>query len=363
MPMPHHPEVTDMNGRPVRVVLSGCGAVSRLYTAPALAQLASSGFIEVAAIYDPDSQALSALRKLLPSALPTPTFEAMLGTGAELAIIAAPPGFHAEQVIAALGAGLHVLCEKPLATRLADAERMLEKSAAIGRFLTVGLVRRHFPATRTIKEFLDCGLIGSVKSVSWFEGGPFDWPVSSPRYFSKEEAGGGVLLDIGTHCLDLLSWWLGSPTINAYEDDAMGGVEANCLLHLDCAGADVRMRLSRDWARPNQVVLHGSRGWIRWRTNDTLRVDITLSVAGISGSLSSRDVAGNPPEFVRYFERQIADVVDAVRLNRPPVVPADTGRDVVALIEACYAARRPMKMGWFSEAERIRADSRSMEAR
>lgn len=356
-------EITTFGNRPLRVVLSGCGAVTRLYAAPALARLALEGLVEVVGIYDPNPSASEAVRNLLPTAAPAATYDALIRSGADLAIIAAPPVFHADQAIAALGEGLSIFCEKPLATRLADADRMLAASATARRILVTGLVRRYFPATRAIKQILEGGVIGSVESVTWFEGGHFDWPVSSPRYFSRATSGGGVLLDIGTHCLDLLSWWFGRPILLSYEDDAMGGVEANCLVHLDYSGIDVRVRLSRDWPRPNRAQLHGSHGALGWTINDPINVDLGLKDAGVLGTLALQDATGTEPNFVECFAMQLADVVEAVRLGRAPAVPAHAGRDVLALIEACYAIRQPMDMPWFSDAERIRAASLTMEAR
>jgi predicted dehydrogenase len=68
--------------------------------------------------------------------------------------------------------------------------------------------------------------------VEAFEGGQFDWPVRSTGYFTRAQSGGGVLQDIGTHVLDLLAWWFGEPEALLYEDDAMGGVEANCRIRV-----------------------------------------------------------------------------------------------------------------------------------
>src|SRR5438552_10737474 len=118
-------------------------------------------------------------------------------------------------------------------------------------------------------------LIGPLRSIFCFEGGPFDWPVASYRYFSRSEAGGGVLLDIGTHCLDLLIWWFGMPSDITYVDDSMGGIEANCFLVLQYADFEARIRLSRDWGQPNLYRLEGDHGSISWTVNDAhcFRVD------------------------------------------------------------------------------------------
>ncbi len=71
-----------------------------------------------------------------------------------------------------------------------------------------------------IADLLRRRVIGELISVDVFEGGPFDWPVSSPGYFSRAESGGGVLRDLGPHVFDLLIGWLGEPQLVArYADD------------------------------------------------------------------------------------------------------------------------------------------------
>jgi myo-inositol 2-dehydrogenase / D-chiro-inositol 1-dehydrogenase len=350
-------ESTRAAARSLRIVLAGCGAVSRLYYAPALTALSRQGLIRIAAVFDPDEDAMHSLRGRLADGKLVSRFEDLLDLGADMAVVASPPSFHADQTVAALEAGLHVFCEKPMATSLADADRVVATATATGRVVAVGLVRRQFPATRTIKELLTSGILGRLRSVSCFEGGPFDWPVASMRYFSRAESGGGVLQDVGTHCLDLLAWWFGAPRTVHYADDAMGGIEANCLLRLTFPGVDAHVRLSRDWARPNRYLIQGERGWIGWTVNETEHVEFGFAGAGTTGRLSLRNGPGGWPEadFQGCFARQIAAFVQAIRAGEQPEVSSTIGRDLVALIERCYRDRALLDMPWLASDERKRA--------
>ena len=240
----------------VRFAIVGCGAVTRLYAAPALARLSQRGLARVSRVFDPDPGAIDAVSSLLPSAEPAADLVTAL-EAADVALIASPPSLHREQTVQALRCGLHVFCEKPMALTAADADEIVSTAKVWSRLVTVGLIRRHLPATRAIKALLAAKILGRLRSIAWFEGGPFAWPASSPRYFSKEISGGGVLQDIGTHALDLLAWWCGPLTVVDYADDAMGGVEANASLRLRAGEADVRLRLSRDWERPNLATIRG----------------------------------------------------------------------------------------------------------
>ncbi len=329
---------------PARVVVIGCGAVTRLYAGPALARLERAGVVEVLAVHDPDGGAMEAVRQILPRAAAAGQLGDALSRGADLAAVLSPPRFHAEQSILAMRAGLDVFCEKPMAASPGEADAMLAASRETGRRLAIGLVRRRFPATQAIRRLVGAGTIGRPVSVSWFEGGPFDWPIASPRAFDRAE-GGGVLQDIGTHVLDLMSWWFGPPTVIAYRDDAMGGVEANCAVDLDFDGLPGRLRLSRDWARPNLAVITGSEGRIVWTANDTERLTLTL---GGSAPVVLDAVAEEAPDFVGCYARQFADVVEARRQERPLAVPPEAARDALRLVADCYARRAPMDMPWLS---------------
>ncbi len=338
---------------PSRFAIIGCGAVTRLYAAPALARLGHRGLARVGRVYDPDPGAMDAVSSLLPSAEPAADLATAL-VGADVALIASPPSLHHAQALQALRYGLHILCEKPMALRAVDADEIVSTAKALSRLVTVGRIRRHLPATRAIKALLAAEVLGRLRSVTWFEGGPFAWPVSSPRYFSKEISGGGVLQDIGTHALDLLDWWCGPLTVIDYADDAMGGVEANANLRLRAGEAEVRMRLSRDWERPSLAMIRGDLGTVEWVINEPLRVRLSLADGTFSGCLLD-DGAGISTDFVSAYAAQLEDLIAAIRTDGAPTVPATAGRDVCAMVERCYRERRLLEMPWFSEEEGARA--------
>jgi len=146
-------------------------------------------------------------------------------------------------------------------------------------------MRRRFAATRSIRELLHSKFLGDVTSIDIFEGGPFDWPVASPEYFTRHQSGGGVLLDIGTHVLDLLRWWFGEPLSAVYEDDSMGGVEVNCRIVLRFRNFDANIRLSRDWARPNRYFIRATKGWLTWTANEARSFAV-----GLHGASSAAEV-------------------------------------------------------------------------
>jgi myo-inositol 2-dehydrogenase / D-chiro-inositol 1-dehydrogenase len=344
---------------PLRTVIAGCGAVTRLYYAPSLQRLTACGTVQVVGVFDPDEAALRTISSALPDAVPTATADELFKLGAELAIVASPPRYHAQQAICAFRKGLHVFCEKPIATSVEDANHMIAAADSAGRNLMVNLVRRQMPAVKAIGELLGKGTIGRLRSIDCFEGGPFAWPISAARYFEMTESGGGVLQDIGTHCLDLLTWWLGPPISLTYEDDRMGGVEANCRAELQFPTCTARVQLSRDWARPNIYQFEGDAGRLTWSVNDTDCLELSLRT-GLYATLKLRTLDQEIARqleltFEDCFTLQLAAMAGAIRGGDPPPVPARAGRDVLALINRCYHERQQIVLPWLNPAEQDKA--------
>lgn len=130
----------------------------------------------------------------------------------DLVGIATPTIHHAPMTLAALEAGAHVLCEKPMAMNSDEARQMLEGAEALGRVHIIGHELRFNPTRRKLKALLDEGYIGQVRHVNIVNITP-TWgdPASRPAgdWWSLAEMGGGRLGANGSHQTDLLRWWLG----------------------------------------------------------------------------------------------------------------------------------------------------------
>lgn len=128
--------------------------------------------------------------------------------------ICTPNAYHKEQAIAALQAGAHVLCEKPIATSRADAVEMFDAADAADRILFVGQSSRFSPEARTAKEICDSGRLGETYYAETYflrrRGIPM-WG----QFHMKEHSGGGPIYDLGVHAIDLLFWLMGSPKVTA----------------------------------------------------------------------------------------------------------------------------------------------------
>jgi predicted dehydrogenase len=142
----------------VRVALVGCGAWGRNLLRVLLADPAAV----VVAVADPSPARRAVAAALSPGAAVVPSLDEAVGCGVDAALIATPPHTHAALVLRALGAGVDVFVEKPLATRVTDAERCAGLAAALGRVAMVGHLLRYHPAVERLLKLAADGALGRL---------------------------------------------------------------------------------------------------------------------------------------------------------------------------------------------------------
>jgi predicted dehydrogenase/nucleoside-diphosphate-sugar epimerase len=313
----------------IRIALVGCGAIAE-HHARALEHVPGA---ELAALVDVDRTRAAELRDRLRLRAPIVASDADLGGIADAAIVAVPNSFHADLTAGLLSCGLHVLCEKPLATRVADAERMVALAAERERVLSCGLIRRFYGSTRLCERALRMEVVGrpvrcEAREAVW------NWPLAR-SVFDRAVAGGGVAMDMGPHLIDLIGLLLGPVELFRYSDDAAGGVEANAWFDL---------RASGEWG-PIPATVHLSR---TGRMRNYLRIECTGGAIEVdpherdSIRLRFKNEQGEPLESVARaravdpFVAQLLDFVAAIA-GAPPSAPAAAAVPSLRVIESAYA--------------------------
>ncbi len=124
--------------------------------------------------------------------------------------ICSPNMFHTEQVVAALEAGKHVICEKPLAPTPAEIRKMIAARDRSGKLLMTAQHMRYRGASRALKAEIDKGALGEVYHARAWWLRRSDLP-PRPTFIYKDRAGGGACIDIGVHVLDMALWLMGYP--------------------------------------------------------------------------------------------------------------------------------------------------------
>ncbi|MGN6258017.1 MAG: Gfo/Idh/MocA family protein [Solirubrobacterales bacterium] len=170
--------------------------------------LAREGLARVAAVADPQAEALAAAAEVAPAAERGQSLEELLEHDLDGVVIATPSALHAEQAVAALESGLAVFCQKPLARDAEETRRVLEAARGADRLLAVDFSYRHVEALRAAHEQVASGAIGDLHTLDLVFHNAYG--PDKPWFTDPELSGGGCLIDLGTHLVDLALWLTGS---------------------------------------------------------------------------------------------------------------------------------------------------------
>jgi len=264
----------------------------------------------------------------------------------DAAIVAVPHKYHLAVAGPLLEAGVHVLCEKPLALSRDECDQMIAVAKQSGAVLAVGHYRRFSDNLRHARAALLEVASPEQLSYCYEEGVPFNWPAHSDYVFDPGQAGGGAMLDTGCHALDLAEFLFGPVTDYEYFDDWAGGIESDVhvrLTHKDGATGSIaisRTRTLRNIMRVNgpEFVLEWSV-WdpVDWRYKGTARYLLLLAdkVSFRSGIIMES-----------LFSDQLANFAGAICRKEPLAITAEQAARIVGLIQEMYAKRQRMDMPW-----------------
>jgi len=338
----------------VRIGVIGCGAAVQHLYLPAIARLS-----EAKAIWIVDVQLDQATVLAQEYGIPNVTDDYTRVVDVDAVLIATPHHLHAPMSEFFLTQGIHVLCEKPLAIRVADAERLVATAKERNLILAVGVFRRYYPVSALFRRAIEADWLGPVERIDVEEGWPYDWDLQSRFMMERDRAGGGVLIDTGSHTLDRLLWWFGSPeaVLESCFDNSYGGVETDCELRFSVPWRGrqipIRVELSRTRTLRNTFQVFTSFGMVESPVNVPDKAwfsDRRLSSPTHSGSPIMLDIGnksgGSNKQVQSYFEDQISDFCVAIRTGKEPLNAAQSVIPLVHLIEMCYLDRQAMPEPW-----------------
>jgi predicted dehydrogenase len=336
----HEPRALGIERRP-RIGFIGLGWIGRKRL-----DALDPATIEVAALAESDSTRLHSAAEAHPDAIADSAVEAIFDADLDGVVIATPNGLHAQQAIACLERGIPVFCQKPLATNLADVERVVAAARNADRLLGIDFCYRHVSGMQELRRRLQAGEIGDVIAVDL----TFHNAYGPDKSWCQDRrlAGGGCLMDLGVHLLDLSLWLQGMPPTervrsrlfaqgapvqvgDAVEDLAFAEfIQAN--------GAIVRLACS--WhahigqGAIIQIAIAGTRGGAQWTNIDGSFYDFQLDL--IRGTnrerLSGRDANDD------WGPRALQAWIEQLRVSKCFDPQAEGIIRSAALIEEVYRA-------------------------
>jgi predicted dehydrogenase len=334
---------------PIKAGIIGTGAVAELCHLPAAQH---SPEIQVIALVDKNLERARSLAARFGVPQVMADYHDLFGL-VDSVIIALPHYLHAAVSIEFLERGLAVLIEKPMALTIEEAKSIITAADVNGVALQAGHMYRFCNGARLVKRAIDESWLGTLQSFSLESGLVYNWPVASGFLFSKAQAGGGVLVDTGSHMLDLLLWWLGSPVNVEYQDDSLGGVEADChlLLVLSSPTGPIQgsVALSRLRKLSDTARVVGNRFTIEYDLSTPDKVRIWPSTWD-SRCLSFLADFSSPPRqsWNDVYAEQLRAFARAVVSGGKSAVPGESVLGCIALIEQCYRERQCLELPWMT---------------
>jgi myo-inositol 2-dehydrogenase/D-chiro-inositol 1-dehydrogenase len=275
------------------------------------------------------------------------SLEELIEARIDVVSICTPSPTHATLAVQALDAGLHVLCEKPIARTLDDGRLLASAGRRSAGLLMIGHVSRFEPEHRQAKQLVDDGMIGQIQMMS------HSMTTSMPgwsevAWLAKAELSGGPLVDLAVHSFDFLSWVCGGTPVrlHAVGADTASGPSTYALVTIRYDSGAIAL-VETSWAHPVShgfklsTELVGSDGRLSWTYDDI--------VGGAMNLADGASVAFEPLSD-RGFRTEIQTFIAAVRAGTSSPVPADQAltalRTALAALESLQTGESVDMTAW-----------------
>ena len=330
----------------IRVGIIGCGKIAQVRHLP---EYAANPNAQVVAYYDKNMARAEEMAAKYGGKVYDSFYQLIDEPDIDAVSICVENRSHAEICTAALYAGKHVLCEKPMAVTLAECESMVAAAERNGKHLMIGHNMRFNPVHRKARKLLESGIIGDVITFRSVFGnsGPEGWsPDRDAWFFDKNKAAMGALSDMGIHKVDLLQYLLGQKviettakvvTLNKRDNDGkLISVDDNALCILKMSGGALGT-MAASWTvygkECESTVLYGTKGLMMVYSEPTAPIIVT-------------DLEGNRTSYnfdsISTSSGVIDEFVDALVHNREPEV---SGKEALTTMRAIFGSIKSSDIG------------------
>ncbi len=334
----------------------GTGYIAQRTHLPAYKKMQENGLVRVVALCDPSPAALQAASEIVGGGVRTFTdYQQMLEMpGIDAVDVCTPNYLHKQPVLEAFAAGKHVICEKPLAINGAEGAAMVAAGQAAGKKFQVAFNLRFGSGPQAVKRFVEDGKLGEIyyaRAHALRRRGIPGWGT----FTQKDKQGGGPLIDIGAHILDLTLWLMGSPE----------PVSVTGQTYVKFGTRDGVLGLRGQWDPKTYSVEDFAAGFIRFANGATLSLESSfaanlaadqfhthlfgteggayLEPADDAATRLFREESGTLTDTTPTFLPQIPTVdaelrafVQAIADDTPVAVPAEEALRVTRILDALY---------------------------
>lgn len=325
----------------VKIGVIGCGSIAQHRHLP---EYKMNEQVELVAVCDINTERANSVAQQYGVKAYT-NYEELLASGTVEAVSVCTPNYlHAPISVAALNSGVHVLCEKPMATSEEEAKAMIEAAKTNGKKLMIGHNQRFVASHQKARELIEKGEIGKIYSfrTAFGHGGPEGWSVDGKDswFFKKDEAFIGAMGDLGVHKTDMLRYILNEEIVEVgafvesnAKDFANVDDNAVCVLKTE---SGIIGTLAASWAyngkEDNSTIVYGEKGILRLEDDPMYSLVAQYATGEVVnyelGKIQSNDEGGQSNSHV------IEQFVDAVAEDKESPVPGEEGLKSLAVILA-----------------------------
>lgn len=333
----------------------GSGGIAKRRTIPEGIVPAENA--ELVAVYDVNAEVNSAVAKQF-NARAAGNIEELLKSDIDAVYVASPANMHFEHVLACAKAVKHVLCEKPLGMSVAEAKKMISTCRDANVLLGVGLMMRFNTQHIEAKKMISKGMLGTpvyarAQLSCWYP------PIEGAWRQDPSKGGGGSLMDMGSHCLDLLEMFFGKAkqvccftSNNVHDYKSEDSAVVSVLFENGAIGTVDTYFCIPDESSKNILEIYGSQGSIlaRGTIGQGPSGEMTAYLQNRSAEYNAEQSrsSGNgmtvSPEPVNTYRAEIEEFCSAILENREPLNSYVHGLRSQELIEACYKSARTGKI-------------------
>lgn len=258
-----------------------------------LEAVVKSGAAEVVGIADPALPMLEVARSVAPEAKVTDSFEELLRLPLHGVVIATPSALHAGQAITALERGMAVFCQKPLARTASETQLVVDAGRAANRLIGVDLSYRFTEAMTRIRGLVQGGALGRIYAANLVFHNAYG--PDKAWFYDRSLSGGGCVMDLGIHLVDLLLWTLGQAR---GKSPKVRNVSSRLFAHGEPIGGSIRDEVE-DFAAVQLELETGAVVQLAcsWRLSAGCDAVIEASFHGTRGGASLRNVNGSFYDF------------------------------------------------------------------
>ncbi|MDE2590078.1 MAG: Gfo/Idh/MocA family oxidoreductase [Patescibacteria group bacterium] len=264
--------------------------------------------------------------------------------------VCTPNSFHAQNAILSLKSGKHVLVEKPMATNLADCDKMIEQAKKSKLILMVGHTYRFYPSSLKAKEIIDSGEIGSIRLVLEYSIDPGQIPGKgkTPDWAMKKEMGGGVFFD-AIHAVDKLRFWLNSevssvsvPIMDKIDDSSSAEQMGLVTLMFSNGAVATLMPIAPSWGiRDTGCKIIGKKGSLYVTYGEEVKVGKKeWKHYTFDHQAKNATYEHNLQGFINEF----SEFIDSIKKNRKPSVTGEEGKKNLRVVLAMYESFEKRKI-------------------